>query len=258
MNMRKIKAGIMALLPPSLALFYRRKKQDFLNGLGASKDPGKTFSEIYSKGSWGAGGKFDSGTGTSSEKITQDYVSCVGDDLQKLGLIGCQMVDLGCGNFSVGSKLAEFSRSMIAVDVVPSLIEHLRAVHESQKIHFETCDLVCGSLPEGDIAFLRQVLQHLSNKQILQILPKLKKYKVVYITEHLPSIQSSYPNLDKKTGGDIRLAYGSGVYLDLPPFNLEGLEVILECPGHPMGGGIESGVIRTYRYVPQASRIHPE
>ena len=43
-----------------------------------------------------------------------------------------------------------------------------------------------------------------------------------------------------------------GIYLDKVPFNIpsERLQVVFECRGHSMGGGIERGVIRTYRYTP--------
>jgi hypothetical protein len=108
-------------------------------------------------------------------------------------------------------------------------------------------------LPDGDACFLRQVLQHLSNREICAILPKLNKYRWVYITEHYPTDNDGIkPNKDKVHVGDIRLLENSGVYLSKPPFNLPGqtLLKVLEIPSDGLGEGNDPGVIRTFRYKP--------
>ena len=76
-------------------------------------------------------------------------------------------------------------------------------------------------LPDGDVCFVRQVLQHLSNDQILKILPKLAAYKYVFVTEHIPTRTKSYtPNVDNPHGPDVRLYWNSGVFLEQPPFSV--------------------------------------
>ena len=244
----------MQYMPTSMSRLYRRLKRRLYTMSGATKDPEKTFSLVYNSKSWGVGSseEFCSGAGSISEEITTSYVKEIKKDLESLNLNYCSMVDLGCGDFRVGSQLAPFAKIYKAVDFVPSLFQYLKKLYTDNNIEFSLCDIIDGDPPEGDVAFLRQVLQHLSNEQVIKILPKLNKYKVTYITEHLPAIESSHPNLDKVTGEHIRLNFGSGIYLDKVPFNIpsERLQVVFECRGHSMGGGIERGVIRTYRYTP--------
>jgi hypothetical protein len=248
------RSELMECMPGFMALWYRKAKRFISTRNGASKNPEETFSEIYRDKSWGENRseEFCSGAGSVSEEITKIYVNEVKKDLESLNLVHCTMVDLGCGDFRVGAQLALSAKIYKAVDVVPSLIQYLKKLHTEKNIEFYLCDIVDGEPPVGDVAFLRQVFQHLSNEQISKILPKLNEYKVTYITEHLPTIDSNHPNLDKVTDENIRLSFGSGIYLDKAPFNIpkERLQVVFECEGHPMGGGIERGIIRTYRYTP--------
>lgn len=91
-------------------------------------------------------------------------------------------------------------------------------------------------LPEGDVVFIREVLQHLSNDQIAQLVKKLgKKYKWAVITEALPLEDGFVANQDIETGEEIRMALdsGSGVVLEEQPFGLVhfGKRVICEVVG---------------------------
>lgn len=53
------------------------------------------------------------------------------------------------------------------------------------------------------------------------ILPKLSRYRCVFIAEHIPNREKSYtPNIDKAQGPDIRLYWKSGVFLDKKPFSI--------------------------------------
>jgi len=117
-------------------------------------------------------------------------------------------------------------------------------------VKFISLDIVEDDLPDGDICFLRQVLQHLSNAQISKILPKLKMYNVCFVTEHYPTDNPAIvPNKDIVHGGGIRPYENSGVYLDESPFNVPRacMELILEVPGVGLPKEYDQGVIRTYR-----------
>ena len=92
-----------------------------------------------------------------------------------------------------------------------------------------------------------------SGEEGLKIIPKLYKYQRVYVTEHYPAdTKEIVPNRDKIHGADIRLYDNSGVYLDLPPFNLPSsmLELILEVRAGDFGDLYEGGWIRTYMLKP--------
>jgi hypothetical protein len=79
-------------------------------------------------------------------------------------------------------------------------------------------------LPPGDVVFLRQVLQHLTNRQIQSTIEKIPTtYRYLVLTEHLPTSGKFVPNLDKPVGPHTRIDAGgqpSGVVLTEPPFNL--------------------------------------
>lgn len=48
------------------------------------------------------------------------------------------------------------------------------------------------------------------------------------ITEHYPSPSAKIiPNKDKPHGPDTRIPDNSGVYLDLPPFNLKDIKLVM-------------------------------
>ena len=92
----------------------------------------------------------------------------------------------------------------------------------SENRNFRQANIVEDELPEGDLCLIRQVLQHLSNAEIKQILENCKNFKYLIITEHYPNPNVELvPNLDIPHGPDMRLHYDSAVVLDKPPFNVK-------------------------------------
>ena len=142
------------------------------------------FSAIYSVRHWGIQGEFDSGVGTADDGVTGPYLRVLFEQIERLGVTGADFVDLGCGDFKVGAQVAALAGSYVGVDVVPDLVKFLNGKYGSAKLSFRCMNMVEDELPAGEVCFIRQVLQHLSNEQILQILPKLRAYKHIFITEH--------------------------------------------------------------------------
>jgi SAM-dependent methyltransferase len=206
------------------------------------------FSDIYNKSLWG-GGKdinepFFSGDGSRDNYLVSTYVTAIKDFLKSFPCLP-KVVDLGCGDFYVGSKIRPLCGSYIACDIVNELIEFNKHKYKSLNVDFRNLNLVVDQLPVGDIAFIRQVLQHLSNGEILQIIPKLlHSYKYIVVTEHLPSAESFTHNIDKATGPDIRLKSSSGVVLTSPPFNLKVYFESTLCDVKCFGGVIRTTVLR--------------
>jgi hypothetical protein len=130
------------------------------------------------------------------------------------------VVDLGCGDFSVGEQLRPYCGRYVACDIVPALIERNKERFAAAQVDFRCIDIIKDDLPDGDIAFLRQVLQHLNNAQISKVVQKLYRYKFLVLTEHIPSCPAFAPNRDKPTGGGTRLPHSSRVVLTAPPFLL--------------------------------------
>lgn len=114
---------------------------------------------------------------------------------------------------------------------------------------FQRLDIVSEELPMGNVGILRQVLQHLTNEDILHFLEQISRklpYDHLIVTEHIPSGSFS-ANLDKPAGPNIRVSFNSGVDLALPPFRLKYLEseILCEVPEDNLGF---PGIIRTIAY----------
>lgn len=185
--------------------------------------------------------------------MADPYLLAVRNEVECLGMSGMHFVDLGCGDFRMGFRIAPLAGSYLGVDIVPALIEHLTGEFGRDHISFRCINIIDDPLPEGDICFVRQVLQHLSNDQILRVLPKLASYKYVFITEHIPNRRNPYrPNLDKAHGPDIRIYWNSGVFLDQPPFSLpaSSLREILSVQGTEVWTGEDPGEIVTWIFTP--------
>jgi hypothetical protein len=203
---------------------------------------------------WGGEkGEFCSGSGSRDDEILSAYVSVISKKASTEGFHRSTFVDLGCGDFRVGEKLLSLCSEYIGVDVVRKLILRNQEKFGNATTSFVHLDIINDKLPNGDVCFVRQVFQHLSNSQISSVLGKLNTYKWVFITEHYPTDNDAItPNIDKIHGADIRLDSNSGVYLSLPPFELpeRSIEEILEVPGAGMGQECDQGVIRTFLYKP--------
>ena len=81
-------------------------------------------------------------------------------------------------------------------------------------------DIVKDELPSADCIIIRQVLQHLSNTEIQNLIKKLTIYKYIILTEHLPTGNFT-PNKDIISGQGIRLKQNSGVNILEQPFILK-------------------------------------
>lgn len=238
--------ALKRMLPRSLvrAITYRAETRY------AARLPDKgraaVFESIYKDGIWGGraeGEDFHSGSGSHEPAIVEPYVAAVSRFLDSLGQRPV-VVEIGCGDFFVGSRLIDSCDRYVACDIVGSLIDRNRLRYSHPRLSFQVVDAVKDPLPHGDVLIIRQVLQHLSNADIAQIVGKFAAYRHVLITEHLPSIESFTPNLDKPTGFDTRLKCSSGVVLTAEPFNLkpESSFVICEVPE-------QVGIVRTVVYT---------
>jgi len=176
--------------------------------------------QVYEMNLWG-GDKADfySGEGSYRPDIVHPYLAAVTSFLTsfKTPLTVC---DLGCGDFNVGKNLVKHTQKYIAVDIVCDLIERNKALFKEKNLEFLCLDLAKDDLPAGDCALIRQVLQHLSNNEVQQILKKLTHFKYVILTEHLPE-GNFIPNAAIISGQGTRLKKQSGVHLLAPPFNFK-------------------------------------
>ena len=192
----------------------------------------EAFRRVYAEGHWGSG--LSSGGG-SDPACQAPYIQFVRDFIHEHAIE--TVVDLGCGDFRIGSQIAPGVR-YYGLDIVPEVIERNRKLHGSASVSFQAANILEDELPAGDLCLVRQVFQHLSNAEIRIALERLRQYRFALISEHIPTVDF-IPNIDTPHGPHTRLYENSGVVLDKAPF-LWPCRVVLETA---MDDGL---LLRTY------------
>ena len=191
------------------------------NGTNRRKKPWPTkdaMEQVYEKKLWGSGkSNFYSGEGSHNPEIVNPYIREITSFLAsfKSPLTVC---DLGCGDFNVGKSLVKHNKKYVAVDIETRLIEYNKEKFKEKNLEFRRLDIAVDDLPSGDCALLRLVLQHLSNTEVQSVLHKLRDYKYVILTEHLPE-GDFVPNKEIISGQGTRQKKKIGLDVLAPPFN---------------------------------------
>ncbi len=214
-----LKNLLKSIVPETVLQKRRRRIAEREQNKFADKSVTETFREIYEKNVWGGNaGEFYSGEG-SGEKYARRYAETIKNFIAENNIE--RVVDLGCGDFRVAAQFVSEQIHYTGCDVVPELIIHLNEKHGAENVEFRRANIIEDELPNGDLCLIRQVLQHLSNREIEQILRNTKKFKYLIVTEHYPNPKKQIvPNLDIPHGPDMRLHFDSAVFLDAPPFNV--------------------------------------
>lgn len=193
--------------------------------------------QIYELHLWG-GHEYDfySGLGSHDDKVVKPYIESVSTFLSSFETL-LTVCDLGCGDFNVGRQLYPYTSKYEAIDIVPDLIERNRKIFQEEHLDFHCLDIAEDEWPPADCIILRQVLQHLSNEEVKKVVERLKSYRYLVLTEHLPEGKFK-ANEDLISGQGIRLKKGSGLNLLSEPFNLEvKSEKVLSSINYPKGKG---------------------
>jgi len=204
----------------------------------------KAMQQIYDQNLWGSNNKdFYSGFGSHNPAIVTPYVDVVKQFLTSFDE-QITVCDLGCGDFNVGKQFVNDIKKYIAVDIVESLINYNMQNFKAERLEFRCLDIAKDTLPKTDCALIRQVLQHISNSEIQEILPKLYAYQYIILTEHLP-LGNFEPNKDIISGQGIRIKKQSGLDILKAPFNFKVKEK-KELLSFELENG--KGVIKTILY----------
>jgi hypothetical protein len=204
------------------------------------------FDRIYRRGNWGGDGSVPMSGRGSRGRPAELYINLIADFITHNDIKS--VVDIGCGDFVIGSGILDrvpSEVSYIGIDVSAVAIDHNIENNARQNARFVRLDASVDEVPNGQLCLVRQVLQHLSNRQISGILSKLSGFGYVIVTEHHP-LEARVFNSDKPHSGDTRVVDGSGVFLDRPPFNVTSMVRLLEVAakeGTPSEGKIVSWLI---------------
>jgi SAM-dependent methyltransferase len=218
----RTRLGMLArkVLPERVGVALTRRRY-------ASTSLPEAFTAIYEQNLWGGEpGEYTSGSG-SVPAVADEYARRIRELIAERG--HRSVLDLGCGDFQVGTLIAESGVRYRGADVVPGLIAANQDKYGNERISFTCLDISQDALPSADLCLVRQVLQHLSNAEIRDVLGNVRRsrFAEVLITEIVPAGHIAHPNLDKPHGPDTRLSDGSGVLLEEPPFS-EQVEHLIE------------------------------
>jgi 2-polyprenyl-3-methyl-5-hydroxy-6-metoxy-1,4-benzoquinol methylase len=175
------------------------------------------FSNIYYNKLWNKKSNlfFDSGTGSHEEYIVDKYVDVINKFLLENKV---SVVDIGCGDFNIASKFYFNCKKYFGVDVVEDLINYLDKNYSDENLHFINADATIEKLPQAECIIIKEVLQHLTNKEIKLLLENIKGFKYVIITESYP-FELDEINKDKIKGPLSRSYNFSAVEIDKSPFD---------------------------------------
>jgi SAM-dependent methyltransferase len=179
------------------------------------------FASIYKNGKWGndKSRDFNSGSGSHNSSLVNPYINSLKQFFSKRESV-YSVADLGCGDFAVGLQTINLFNCYYAIDVVPELIKYNQHSIVRENLTFMHLDITSNPLPNVEVVIARQVLQHLSNAQILKVIENLPQaVRFLIVTEHIPHDRFE-PNADIMTGHETRLVRNSGVVLHEYPFNL--------------------------------------
>ncbi|NGX37448.1 MAG: Trans-aconitate 2-methyltransferase [Chlamydiae bacterium] len=206
-------------LPRNLSGFFLPMKILFLFicSIGFAQDHAETtFTDIYEKRVWGqnAQGEGTSGYG-SSVQIAAPYMKFLQDFVKKHNIQS--IVDVGCGDWEFSQYLDWNGAHYTGIDVVKSVIEKDLQKFASPTVTFHQADVVNKDLPPADLLICKDVLQHLTNDQIMQFAKQFSKFKHCLITN---DIEGAYAMTVKN--GDIAQGQYRCIDLTLDPFNIKG------------------------------------
>ncbi len=192
----------------------------------------EVFDGIYSNRRWGtnpdSADGISSGSGSFAEntKLYEDLVcSFVSDnDIRTIA-------DVGCGDFQVSRRiLRRLSKHVeyTGLDVSRFVVDRNTALFSDERTRFIQHDATLERIPRADLVLIREVMQHLPNADIKKILANIDPASHVLATNTI-ALRPRKINMDLPAGSASRAGLGSGLALDLAPFNCR-VEELLRVP----------------------------
>ena len=170
--------------------------------------PRAVFTRVYRRNVWG-NAESVSGPG-STESRGADFRDDLIELLRRLDTR--VLLDAPCGDFNWIGPVADAVPRYVGVDVVPELVERVRAKHGSARRTFIVADLARDPLPRADVILCRDGLVHFSFAEIRAAVRNFKRSGAEYLLT--TTFVDTARNVDIRTGGGWR-----DLNLREPPFS---------------------------------------
>ena len=160
--------------------------------------PEVVFADIYKNHVWGDGtpGNPRSGSGSNPD-VAKPYVDFVSRAIQEFDI--SYVLDFGCGDWEMWRDYKFENTNYTGIDVVEELIETNIIKYSNRNRSFHLSSLKA-SLSNYELLLCKDVLQHLSNVDMDQLLLQLSKFKYL-IFQNDKCSQEDQNNLECHTGG---------------------------------------------------------
>jgi len=177
------------------------------------------FTHIYEKGVWGVNeqGNGYSGSGSTLAN-TERYRTFLSNFLKSKKIRS--VVDAGCGDWTFSREIDWGTIKYTGIDVVGPVIERNRAQYATENIQFLHGNFIAEPLFAADLLICKEVLQHLTNVQVMQFIKKISKFKYCLLINDVNPATLTCKNSKTHTGGYRTLD------LTKPPFNLKAKKVM--------------------------------
>ncbi len=202
----------------------------------------RLFSDIYRDNTWGDPSEEDlfySGDGSHKEEFVSEFVEPTIKFLETFSSPP-SVLDLGCGDFSVGSKIRSKCGKYIAADIVSELIEYNKIKYKNLDVEFLNLDITTDNFPDAEIIIVRQVFQHLSNYHIQKALTNISKgnFKYLISAEDKFHSMNDYDQTQKDFEPGFSIQVNRGIKISEPPFNFNYIEKMVLHDGGMVKGFI--------------------
>ncbi|MFN8524462.1 MAG: class I SAM-dependent methyltransferase [Chloroflexota bacterium] len=174
----------------------------------ASAEVQRAFAEIYRVRGWGDGESV-SGPGSGVER-TAAFRPTLASTLRALN--ARSLLDAGCGDLNWMPLLDAGLRRYVGVDVVPELIEALRARAAGPGREFLVADISRDPLPRADAILCRDCLVHLTLGDGVLAIENFKASGARYL------VATTF--VDRTTNDEIPTGHWRTLNLCAPPFSL--------------------------------------
>lgn len=152
-----------------------------------SKSTEEVFSEIYESNHWG------SSESRSGEGSTMDATASIRTFLpQMISELGIQSIlDAPCGDFHWMKSVSLGVERYIGADIVPFLIDEHNSNYKDDPVHsFQVLNLSEDPLPEVDLFFCRDCLQHLTLELAFKVIENFRRSGCRYmLTTTFPDVK---------------------------------------------------------------------
>lgn len=169
------------------------------------------FDRIYRFNVWGNG----SGSGSTYENC-KTYVQYL-ENFLKYNEIK-SVCDVGCGDWQFSKHINWKNIEYTGIDVSSVVLENTKK-HAKDNIKFIELNAVTDDLPPAQLLIMKDVIQHWSNQDIIDFIPKFEQYEYCLITNGFLTTMKDQINQDIHVGGF------RPVDLTKEPFNVHGTYV---------------------------------